>query len=66
LGFTHLQFEALLTAAGIIQLLPFRIGRHARPARPADLRSYQPTSPTWAKSTATGCCACAAKAPRSS
>src|SRR5258708_3725898 len=40
------------------------IGGHARAARPADLRSHRPTSPTSAKNTATGYCACGAKAPR--
>jgi integrase/recombinase XerD len=67
LGFTHLQFEALLTAArespnpydfalvAMLGLLGLRI--FEAPAR---------TSPTSAKSTATGCCACAARAPRSS
>jgi integrase/recombinase XerD len=67
LGFTHLQFEALLTAArqsahpcdfalvAMLALLGLRISK--RPAR---------TSPTSAKSTATACCACAERAPRSS
>jgi len=67
LGFTHLQFEALLTAAresahpcdfalvAMLGLLGLRI-----------FEATGPTSPTWAKSTATGCCAYAAKAPRSS
>ena len=67
LGFTHLQFEALLTAA-------------RQSAKPCDfalvamlgllgLRIFEatgPTSPTLVKSTATGCCECAAKEPRSS
>ena len=42
LGFTHLQFEALLTAGPrIIQSVRLRTGRHARAARPADLRSHR-------------------------
>jgi integrase/recombinase XerD len=42
LGFTHLQFEALLTAArGVCEPVRLRTGGHARPARLADLRSYQ-------------------------
>src|SRR6516165_5777424 len=42
LGFTHLQFVALLTAAReSARMLRFRAGRHARPARLADLRSHQ-------------------------
>src|SRR5690242_4291879 len=65
LGFTHLQFEALLTA-----------GRQS--ADPCASRWWRcsgcwgcgsskppvPTSPTSAKNTATGCCASAGKAPR--
>jgi hypothetical protein len=67
LGFTHLQFEALLTAArdsanpcdfALVAMLGLLGLRSSRP--PA------PTSPTWVKNTATGCCASAAKAPRSS
>jgi len=69
LGFTHLQFEALLTAA-------------RESANPCDfalvvmlgllgLRIFEATgtdiwTPTSEKNTATGCCACAARAPRSS
>src|SRR5690349_18207445 len=68
LGFTHLQFEALLTAArqspslydfalvAMLGLLGLRIFE-ATSAR---------TSPTSARSTATGSCASAARAPRSS
>src|SRR5579871_2501847 len=42
LGFTHLQFEALLTAApGVTEPVRLRAGGHARPARLADLRSHQ-------------------------
>jgi integrase/recombinase XerD len=67
LGFTHLQFEALLTAArdsqapgdfalvAMLGLLGLRI-----------FEATGPTSRTLAKSTATECCACAAKAARSS
>jgi integrase/recombinase XerD len=67
LGFTHLQFGALLTAArespnpcdfalvAMLGLLGLRI-----------FEATGPTPPILAKSTATGCCACAAKAPRSS
>ena len=68
LGFTHLQFEALLTAARqSSEPIRLRASGHARPARLADLRGYRArTSPTSAKSTATGCCAYAARAPRSS
>jgi site-specific recombinase XerD len=42
LGFTHLQFEALLTAArGVCESVRLRAGGHARPAGLADLRSHQ-------------------------
>ena len=42
LGFTHLQFEALLTAAReSAEPVRLRAGGHARPARLADLRSHQ-------------------------
>jgi len=42
LGFTHLQFEALLTVArGVRQPVRLRAGSHARAAGPADLRSHQ-------------------------
>ena len=66
LGFTHLQFEALLTAAresanpcdfalvAMLGLLGLRIFKP--PAR---------TSPTSARNTATGCCGYAARAPGS-
>ena len=67
LGFTHLQFEALLTAAresanpcdfALVAMLGCSAcGSSKPPAR---------TSPTSARSTATGSCACAARAPRSS
>jgi hypothetical protein len=67
LGFTHLQFEALLTASressntsdfALVDMLGL-----------LGLRIFEATGltlPTSAKSTATGCCACAARAPRSS
>jgi site-specific recombinase XerD len=67
LGFTHLQFEALLTTArespnvsdfalvAMLGLLGLRI-----------FAAQRGTSPNSAKSTATGYCACAAKTPRSS
>ena len=43
-----------------------RPGRHARPARVADLRGpAPPRSPTSARSTPTGCCGWSARAPRS-
>ena len=67
LGFTHPQFEALLAAArqsgnncdfALVAMLGFSARGSMRP--PAR------TSPTWVKSTATGYCAFAAKAPRSS
>lgn len=67
LGFTHLQFEALLTTAresatpydfALVAMLGL-LGRGS--SKPLAL-----TSSTLAKNTATGCCACAAKAPRSS
>jgi integrase len=66
LGFTHLQFEAMLTAArespyrcdfalvAMLGLLGLRI-----------FEETGPTSPTWARSTATGYCASAARVPRS-
>src|ERR1700733_12123235 len=66
LGFTHLQFEALLTAArespspcdfALVAMLGLLGLRSSRP--PALI------SEILAKSTATGCCAYAAKAPRS-
>jgi len=64
LGFTHLQFEALLTAA-------------RQSANPCDFAlaacsacsacgSSRPPAPTSARNTATGSCGCAARAPRSS
>ena len=65
LGFTHLQFEALLTAAresanpcdfalvAMLGLLGLRI-----------FEATGTTSPTWGRSTATGCGAGAAKAAR--
>jgi hypothetical protein len=69
-GFTHLQFEALLTAARQSVSPPtgttppswpcsacWACGSSKPPAR---------ISPTSAKSTATGCCECAARAARSS
>ena len=44
-----------------------RAGRHARPARAADLRSHRRRHrPTSARNTATASCACAARATRSS
>src|SRR4051812_27021250 len=67
LGLGHLQFEALLTTArlstnpndfGLVALLGL-----------LGLRIFQacgPASATWARSTATPCCGCAAKAARSS
>jgi site-specific recombinase XerD len=67
LGFTHLQFEALLTAGrqsadpcafalvAMLGLLGLRI-----------FEATVPTSPTWARNTVTGCCGSAGKAPRSS
>jgi hypothetical protein len=67
LGFTHLQFEALLTAArqsanpcdfALVAMLGLlACGSSKPPAR---------TSPTSARSTATGSCGYAARAPRSS
>jgi hypothetical protein len=67
LGFTHLQFKSLLTAArqspdpcdfALVAMLGSLACGSSRPlAR---------ISPTWARSTAIGCCACAGKAPRSS
>ena len=67
LGFTHLQFEALLTAA---RESPTRATSRWSPCSGssacASSKPPGPTSPTSAKNTATGCCACAAKAPRSS
>src|SRR6266508_6717589 len=53
LGLGHLQFEALITTA---RLSAYSGCGSSNPAGPA--------SPTWAKSTATGCCACAARAAR--
>jgi integrase/recombinase XerD len=42
LGFTHLQFEALLTVArDSTDPCNFALVAHARPARPADLRSHR-------------------------
>jgi integrase/recombinase XerD len=67
LGFTHLQFEALLTAArqspnpcdfALVAMLGL-----------LGLRIFEATSAdglTSARSTATGCCGCAVRAPRSS
>ena len=67
LGFTHLQFEALLTAAGsrrthaISRWWPCSARSACGSSRP------QPrTSPTSAKNAATGCFGYAARAPRSS
>jgi hypothetical protein len=66
LGFTHLQFEALLTAArdsadsSAFALVPCSDCSACGSSKPPG-----PTSPTSAKNTATVCCACAAKAPRS-
>jgi integrase/recombinase XerD len=58
LGFTHLQFKALLTAA-------------RESPKPCDFALVamlgllgSQTSPTSARSAATECCACAARAPR--
>ncbi|HEU4492208.1 MAG TPA: tyrosine-type recombinase/integrase [Jiangellales bacterium] len=68
LGLTHLQFEALLTAAresanvndfalvAMLGLLGLRIFEACAP----------PTSPTSGRSTATGCCGWSARAPESS
>jgi len=67
LGFTHLQFEGLLTAGhesqdpcdfalvAMLGLLGLRI-----------FEATAPTSPTSAKNTTTGCCGYAGKPPRSS
>src|SRR5689334_4924363 len=68
LGFTHLQFEALLTAARespdpcdfALVAMPGLLGLRIFEATSAR------TSPTSARSTATGSCASAARAPRSS
>jgi hypothetical protein len=66
LGFTHLQFEALLTAArespntSDFALVACSVCSACGSSKPPG-----PTSPTSAKNTVTGCCACAAKAPRS-
>jgi hypothetical protein len=66
LGFTHLQFEALLTAA---RRRPIHVTSRWWPCSACSAcgssRLPARISPTWARSTATGCCACAAKAPRS-
>jgi hypothetical protein len=67
LGFTHLPFEALLTAARQSPD-PCDFAPVAMLGLPG-LRIFEATSatsPAWATSTATGCCAGAAKAPRSS
>jgi hypothetical protein len=67
LGFTHLQFEALLTAAReSSHPCDFGPGRHAACWACVSSRPPARTSSTLAKNTATGCCASAAKAPRSS
>ena len=67
LGFTHLQFEALLTAARE-SANPCDFALVACSACSACGSSKLPvrTSPTSARSTATGSCAYAARAPRSS
>jgi hypothetical protein len=67
LGFTHLQFEALLTAAR--ESMPHMTLRCWPCWACSACGSSKPpgrTSPTWVKNTVTGCCACAARAPRSS
>jgi hypothetical protein len=49
----------------ISQTMRFRAGGHARAARPADLRGHRGGHQAiWARSTVTGCCVYAAKAPR--
>jgi hypothetical protein len=65
LGFTHLQFEALLTAARESPN-PYDFALVACSASWACGSSKPPeqTSPTSARNTATECCACAARAPR--
>jgi hypothetical protein len=66
LGFTHLQFEALLTAARESSNRPTsRWSRCSGCSACGSSKPPAPTSPTWARNTVTGCCACAAKAPRS-
>jgi len=65
LGFTHLQFEALLTAARE-SASPYDFALVAMLGL-LGLRIFEAqTSPISARSTATGCCGYAAKAPRSS
>jgi hypothetical protein len=67
LGFTHLQSEALLTAARqSADLSDFALVALLGPLGLRIFEAPAQTSPTSAKSTATGCCACAGKAPRSS
>jgi len=69
LGFTHLQFEALLTAAAshpIRATSPWSPTPCSGCSACGSSRPPARTSPTWVRSTATGCCACAARAPRSS
>ena len=65
LGFTHLQFEALLTAAR--QSTTRATSRSWLCSGCSACGSSKPparTSPTSVKNAATGCCACAGKAPR--
>jgi hypothetical protein len=62
LGFTHLQFEALLHRIPAAS----RWLRCSGCSACATSRPLGRTSPIWVMSTATGCSACAAKAPRSS
>src|SRR5579871_4284579 len=66
LGFTHLQFEALLTAArDSADSSAFAWWPCSDCSACGSSKPPGPTSPTSAKNTATGYCACAARAPRS-
>jgi site-specific recombinase XerD len=67
LGFTHLQFEALLVAARESpNLYDFALVAMLGLLGCGSSKLLAPTSVTSARNMATGCCACAARAPRSS